>query len=672
MKRTSFPSHPRSGWRLAAALVTAALAPAAELRVDGLRTMKESEVLDLLGDRLEYIRAKPPSPARAGDAAFLLENLMQRQGFQAPEVIPRIAGNTIHLVVNEGARLSIGSVAVPGFPEEDQIRLSRLFRLPGQERVLNPGQEPPFREDDVAEGLSLIEADLRSRGYWKAAAAVEQRGVAPGTGRIAFILRVRPGPLHRLGAPRFDGAPAALLAELQARSAPHVGKVADTERLTSLRAGIEGVFRSTGYPLESFKMNRILGEGSLTPRFIIRFGPRQRLAEVQVRGHEKTKAQRVTRRFDSLRGDWFDAEGFDRRVKQLLATGAFSSVRVENSTRPDGSLDATLHLVEGRARGTTSYGGFGTFEGPIFGLKYHDRNFHGNLWNLGAGFEVSGRGLLGELRLSNPWLLDSDTYFGLRLFSVTRGFDGYDKFETGLSAEFSRQAFVEHLDASLLFGGSLVNVSDNGIPATELGETVYNHSFIRASAAYDRRDSAVSPTTGYHLKTLLEGGLVLGDINSSYLRFDSSAAGYLPLGKAGQLNLGARSGMLFPSAGAGDFPIDLRLFTGGPDSVRSFRFRELGPRGSSNDPVGGEAYWVANAEYVRALAGPLKCVGFVDAGDLSALGQGIDFASPELAVGLGIRLDLPVGPIRFEYGHNLTRDGGEPSGTWHFAIGSAF
>jgi outer membrane translocation and assembly module TamA len=39
---------------------------------------------------------------------------------------------------------------------------------------------------------------------------------------------------------------------------------------------------------------------------------------------------------------------------------------------------------------------------------------------------------------------------------------------------------------------------------------------------------------------------------------------------------------------------------------------------------------------------------------------------------MGIRIDLPVGPIRFEYGHNLTRDEGEPSGTWHFAIGTAF
>ncbi len=657
---------------LLAVASSAVVSFAAEIRVEGLRTMKEADVLDLLGDRLEYIRAKPPSPARAGDAAFLLENLMLRQGFQNPTVNPVISGNVIRLQVDEGSRLSIGSVAVPGLPEEDQIRLSNLFRLPGQERVLNAGQEPPFREADVTEGLSLLEADMRSRGYWKAKAAVEKRGITPGTSEVSFMIRINPGPLHHLGTPRFDGAPPELLPALRARTAGSVGKIANTDLLTSLRADVESVFRSTGFPLETFKMNRILDEGTLTPRFIIKFGTRQRLGEVKVTGAEKTKVARITRRFDDLRGDWFDAETFDTRLKKLLATGAFSSVRVENNINPGGTLDATLHLVEGRARGTTAYGGFGSYEGAIFGAKYHDRNFRGNLWNLSTGFEVSSRGLLGEVRLSNPWLLESDTHMGLRLFSVTRGHEGYDKFETGLSAEFTRDDLWENLEASLSIGGSLVDISENGIPLTELGETSYTHQFLRASLTYDRRDDPVSPTSGYHINSLLEAGLILGDVNSNYVRFDTLAAGYIPIGKKGQINLGARTGLLFPSAGATDFPIDLRLFTGGPDSVRSFRYRELGPRTTSNDPAGGESYWVTNAEYVHAIAGPVKCVGFFDAGSLSAIDQGFDFSSPEIAVGMGIRLDLPVGPIRFEYGHNLTRDEGEPSGTWHFAIGTAF
>jgi hypothetical protein len=84
------------------------LSSAADIRIEGLGAMSESEALDLLGDRLELIKAKPPSTARASDAAFLLENLMKRQGFQSPDVKPVISGNAIRLVVNEGPRIKIG------------------------------------------------------------------------------------------------------------------------------------------------------------------------------------------------------------------------------------------------------------------------------------------------------------------------------------------------------------------------------------------------------------------------------------------------------------------------------------------------------------------------------------------------------------------------------------
>jgi outer membrane translocation and assembly module TamA len=77
-------------------------------------------------------------------------------------------------------------------------------------------------------------------------------------------------------------------------------------------------------------------------------------------------------------------------------------------------------------------------------------------------------------------------------------------------------------------------------------------------------------------------------------------------------------------------------------------------------------------EFIRALAGSLKAVGFVDAGSLSTGYDGLADSEIDYAAGLGLRLDLPIGPVRLEYGYNLTRDRGEPAGTLHFAIGMAF
>src|SRR5690606_21821325 len=112
-------------------------------------------------------------------------------------------------------------------------------------------------------------------------------------------------------------------------------------------------------------------------------------------------------------------------------------------------------------------------------------------------------------------------------------------------------------------------------------------------------------------------------------------------------------------------------FNGGSNSVRSFPDRELGPQ-INGYPTGGETSWHANAELLRALAGSLKGVLFFDAGSLARDYDGLGSAKLNLAAGLGLRLDLPIGPVRLEYGYNLTQDPGEPNGTLHFAIGTTF
>jgi outer membrane translocation and assembly module TamA len=135
--------------------------------------------------------------------------------------------------------------------------------------------------------------------------------------------------------------------------------------------------------------------------------------------------------------------------------------------------------------------------------------------------------------------------------------------------------------------------------------------------------------------------------------------------------LGGELGILIPSGGSEDLPIDLRLFNGGSRSVRSFPDRELGPK-VSGYPSGGEAMWRANAELVRHLGRTFRVLGFVDSGVLSRDAGSLSSGEIEVAAGLGARLDLPIGPVRFEYGWNLTRGLDEPSGAFHFAIGSTF
>jgi len=188
---------------------------------------------------------------------------------------------------------------------------------------------------------------------------------------------------------------------------------------------------------------------------------------------------------------------------------------------------------------------------------------------------------------------------------------------------------------------------------------------------WDYRDSAVMPKSGWHLNVPVQIGAAAGAETSTYLKMGLEGGWYRPLGEKWRLGIGGAAEWVLPSGDIQDLPIDLRTFNGGPRSVRSFPERELGPK-VGGDPFGGDFSWAVNAEVIRKVAGPLNAVGFFDAGGTSGNYVPPGEEGVELAAGLGMRLDLPIGPVRLECGHNLTRAAGEPSGTWHFAIGTTF
>jgi len=200
------------------------------------------------------------------------------------------------------------------------------------------------------------------------------------------------------------------------------------------------------------------------------------------------------------------------------------------------------------------------------------------------------------------------------------------------------------------------------LPKGLIGPDDYIHHRLNFRQQYDRRDDQALPLDGWFARFDNSFGVVTGDESVGYFETEAQLSYYRTLGENTSYALGVRGGFILPTDD-NDLPIDLRKFIGGANSVRSFPERDLGP--NVNDaPLGGTSWWVANAEYSHTLKGPLRWLIFLDAG---ALDQDLEFAA-----GLGLRVDLPVGPIRLEYGHSLSRDPGEPSGAFHFAIGSTF
>jgi outer membrane protein insertion porin family len=188
--------------------------------------------------------------------------------------------------------------------------------------------------------------------------------------------------------------------------------------------------------------------------------------------------------------------------------------------------------------------------------------------------------------------------------------------------------------------------------------------------SYDSRDDPTNPRKGLVTDFLLSGaGSVIGS-DVEFVRATARALYLRPIGRS-TLRLAARAGIIDPS-GNEELPIDIRFFSGGAQSVRSFRERDLGPKDRNNYPIGGEFVTVFNVEYEIPVAGPFSVAPFFDAGNLLRQAEDAGFGDMHYAGGLGIILNSPIGPLRIDYGHNLNQGENEPSGSWHIGFGVAF
>jgi outer membrane protein insertion porin family len=119
-----------------------------------------------------------------------------------------------------------------------------------------------------------------------------------------------------------------------------------------------------------------------------------------------------------------------------------------------------------------------------------------------------------------------------------------------------------------------------------------------------------------------------------------------------------------------------RFVVGGINTVRGFDFGRAGPVDPlTGDVIGGNKELIFNAEYLFPLVPEAKMKGviFFDAGRGFDLNERLRISDLRRSAGFGIRMLLPIGPIRLEWGYNLDPQPGEKSGFFpEFTIGSVF
>ncbi|MDQ3013105.1 MAG: translocation/assembly module TamB domain-containing protein, partial [Acidobacteriota bacterium] len=273
--------------------------------------------------------------------------------------------------------------------------------------------------------------------------------------------------------------------------------------------------------------------------------------------------------------------------------------------------------------------------------------------------------------------------------------------------------FRYNLERAKLF--NLANVPD-----TELtrNERAIRLGMFSIGITRDTRDSVLNPTRGQLVSadhslaaSLFGGNESFNKFFATYQRYktfepstrvlkDTTLAFSARIGLADAFRASDRNNDGAISDSERRLPISERFFSGGATTLRGFRFETAGPQDvlfnpnqpTGKDkpfvlptliPVGGDALAVFNFELRYPISQRFRLVPFYDLGNVFRRISDFRWSGMTNTVGLGLRVNTPLGPVGVDYGFLLDQPvyavpgvpGAvlrQPRGTLHIRFGQTF
>ena len=665
----------------------------------GVKAFSESELRDALADPFDTLQNEGLNRATADDAAFFLELYYRKNGYAFATGTYQIDGpKALRLIIDEGPLVSLGTIRFTGnYSYKDPTNFQQYIIGTTRERFPASRTDLPYVQADVQKGVDLVQRFYIAEGYLDVKVAAPTVEYVNGRTRANITVAITEGRKYRFGAVTLEGPLVYDQSLVRGLINDQIALPYTKPRVDSMQRKLEDYYHSHGYftakvtaesdPLQADSSGRVPAKFVITP------GPLYHFDGTRITGVDRLKPQFLQNRFRELSGQVYDPAKLDEVYQKMIRTGLFSILRVDPVPQPDGTLQLDIDVKEAQAHEVGFSVGYGTFEGPMFGVELRDRDFRGTGRPISLSLDYSTRTLSGEILYLDPYLFETKNELRLRLNAQTRTLDGYDKQEVSGLIEIARP-ITKQLRVSAFILSKKDTISNLSIDPLNAGLLNYATNSLGFTSALDMRDNPVSPTKGLVTDFTFDAASTAfgGDLN--FLRGTFRFTYLQPLGNKMILAAGFRAGIIKPLGGSNDklpvpagrdvsdppesagsrFPIDERFFNGGSTTVRSFGERELGPYDvKSGNPIGGEAFTVFNLEYIFPLVlADLRGAVFFDAGNLRPQASEFGFGDERYGVGAGLRYNLPIGPLRLDYGINPSPRTNEAFGAFHFSFGFAF
>ncbi len=439
---------------------------------------------------------------------------------------------------------------------------------------------------------------------------------------------------------------------------------------------------------------------TISVSYVVEQGPRVYIERINIVGNGRTRDYVIRRELRLAEGDAYNRLLADQARGRLQALGFFKSVKLKRETgsAPDRVI-LTFDLEEQPTGELSLAGGYSSAEGPIAEISYTERNLMGKGQFLRV--KVSGSFESGQVDLSftEPRFLDKNISAGFDLFHKEVDYSDQSGYKDRKTGGALRIGFA--LTDNVWFQPNYSFVHDQvfdvdaatATQAIQDIEGVANISSAGYSISYDTRNNRRAPNRGVYLALNQTVAGLGGDVN--YVRSVAEGRGYYPIYEGITL-----IGRIIGGHIAGWDGQQVRLvddFYKGGETIRGFATSGIGPRVINNDTgednaVGGKVFYAGTVEVRFPLPFIPDELGFsgavfADAGsvwntDAMADNMTCDRTAPgetlcdenvlRSSVGVSLLWNSPVGPLRADFAHVLSKAEFDKEQFFRFGASTAF
>ncbi len=640
-----------------------------------------------------------------------LKTLYLKKGFFEAELdytIHPVAPNNqvdIHISIKEGRFGKIDKIAFHGVTKQEKKALLELiFTKPYSfftSWLTDEGTHNPeiLRHDELT-----ILSFLQNEGYADAKVHIKTLE-SPKSDRIIIDVNVDKGTLYHVSDISITGNKLFTKEQILEKIPTKEKGVYSPEKLRQSVSAIKDMYGAKGYIDAQIIPESILSEDNkeYAVNFQIEEGARYRIGLVKVFGNQRTDTPVILHEVLLTPGEVFDSTLLQKSEERLRNIGYFKNVNIYavKSTRGDQkanfrdvyveveenpntaslnfflTFNSTEKLSGGVSASESNFNSKGLLTLPSKGLK----GLRGGGEYLSANVTVGQKQLVYAASWTKPHFMDTPWIVGLEGSKMRNSYSSSDyqvkAYTVQAFATYPINAFVK-AGVSYRLRHSFINLThmSHDHHKRELERESRNGGLISAigpNLTYDSTDHPVQPTRGLRSQLALEFAGLGGDhtfIKASYLN-----SMYWKPYQYGLVRLRGNAQFIqtLGSTHPKDLPLDERLYIGGEQSLRGYRYNSVGPtfHDTFRTPRGGMSSILLSAEYDQYIFKKMDGFVFLDAGN--AYFQQLHLGELRFSAGYGIKLKVfGQAPLVLGLGYPLNPKHKHDVKKFFFSIGTSF